>query len=76
MYPTVRVGAVFINQDSYGAVGFSFQEGKNPKARFNRTVPIKIEVKARECSPKSNIVGTSRLYISAHVRVHGNGGIG
>ena len=42
MYPTVRFGAVFRNQESYGAVRCGFEEGKNPTVLFgavNRAEP-------------------------------------
>ena len=41
--PTVRFGAVSQYRETYGAVRFGFEEGKNPTVRFgavNRTEPI------------------------------------
>ena len=34
MYPTVRFGAVFVSEESFGAVRYGFEEGESTTVRF------------------------------------------
>ena len=57
MYRTVRFGAGFRNQESYGEMRFGFEEGQNPTVRFgavSRPDPHRIDRKNRTVGKPGN----------------------
>ena len=51
MYPTVRFGAVFRNEESYDAVRCGFEEGENPTVRFGAGNRVESHLNKRPKKP-------------------------